>query len=67
MTALIGNENQRVIHFGKRHRVAVTFKRVAGLWQAHTAMLPTPQRSIRVARQIVAQRLAKIASGAAVA
>jgi len=67
MTALIGNENQRVITFGKRHRVAVAFTRVGGVWHAHGAMLPTPQRSIRVARQIVARRLAEIASDAAVA
>ena len=58
MTTLIGNENTRVIHFGKRHKVAVTFKRIGGLWHAHGAMLPTPQRSIRVARQVVARRLA---------
>ena len=67
MAALIGNENQRVITFGKRHRVAVAFTRVGGVWHAHAAMLPTPQRSIRVARQIVARRLAAIASDAAVA
>lgn len=58
MKTLIGNENTRVIHFGKRHRVAVTFRRIGGEWHAHGAMLPTPQRSIRVARQIVARRLA---------
>lgn len=58
MKTLIGNENTRVIHFGKRHRVAVTFKRGGGLWHAHGAMLPTPQRSIQVARRIVARRLA---------
>jgi len=58
MTTLIGNENTRMINFGKRHRVAVTFKRVGGLWHAHGAMLPTPQRSIQVARRIVANRLA---------
>ena len=58
MTTLIGSENTRVINFGKRHRVAVTFKRVGGLWHAHGAMLPTPQRSIQVARRIVANRLA---------
>lgn len=58
MTTLIGNENTRVMNFGKRHRVAVTFKRVGGLWHAHGAMLPTPQRSIQVARRIVANRLA---------
>ena len=58
MKTLLGNENTRIIHFGKRHRVAVTFKRVDGLWHAHGAMLPEPRRSIREARQIVARRLA---------
>ncbi|NBW23433.1 MAG: hypothetical protein EBR82_87385 [Caulobacteraceae bacterium] len=58
MTTLIGNENKRVIHFGKRHRVAVTFTRIDGCWHAHGAMLPTPQRNIRDARAIVARRLA---------
>lgn len=58
MSVLIGNENRRVITFGKRHRVAVTFTRVGGLWHAHGAMLPTPQRSIQSARRIVAGRLA---------
>jgi hypothetical protein len=58
METLIGNENRRTILFGKRHRVAVTFTRANGYWHAHGAMLPEPQRSIRVARQIVARRLA---------
>jgi hypothetical protein len=57
MKTLIGNENKRTILFGKRHRVAVTFTRVGGLWHAHGAMLPTPQRNIRDARAIVARRL----------
>lgn len=57
MKTLIGNENTRVIHFGKRHRVAVTFRRAGGLWHAHAALLPKPQRSILVARQIVARKL----------
>lgn len=64
MTTLIGNENTRVIHFGKRHRVAVTFTRRGGMWHAHAAMLPEPRRHIREARQIVARRLAGIARGA---
>lgn len=55
---MIGNENKRTILFGRRHRVAVTFTRVGGLWHAHGAMLPTPQRSIQAARRIVARRLA---------
>jgi len=59
--------NTRVIYFGKRHRVAVTFTQRGGLWHAHAALLPNPQRHIRVARQIVARRLATIASDAAVA
>ena len=59
--------NTRVIHFGKRHRVAVTFTQRGGLWHAHAALLPNPHRHLRVARQIVARRLAKIASDAAVA
>ena len=54
---MIGNENTRVINFGKRHNVAVTFTRVRGLWHAHGAMLPTPQRSFSDARAIVARRL----------
>lgn len=59
MTTLIGYENTRVITFGKKHRVAVTFKRVGGLWHAHGAMLPTPQRHIRDARASVANLLAE--------
>lgn len=59
MTTLIGYENTRVITFGKKHRVAVTFKRVGGLWHAHGAMLPTPQRHIRDARASVAKLLAE--------
>lgn len=62
MKTLVGNENNRVIHFGKRHRVAVTFTRVDGLWRAHTALLPRPHRNIRVARQMVASRLVNIAT-----
>lgn len=58
MATLIGNENKRIIMFGKRHRVSVAFTRVGGLWHAHGAMLPTPQRSIQQARRIVARRLA---------
>jgi hypothetical protein len=54
---IIGNENQRVVNFGKRHRVAVTFTRIDGLWHAHGAMLPTPKRNFRTARAIVARRL----------
>ena len=57
MKTLIGNENKRVIHFGKRHRIAVTFTRVDGLWHAHAALMPRPHRNIRVARQMVASRL----------
>lgn len=67
---LIGNENKRVIYFGRRHRVAVTFTRVDGYWHAHGAMLPEPRRSIREARQIVARRLAGmdfVARGGAIA
>lgn len=63
MTTLIGNENTRVIHFGKRNRVAVTFKRYDGVWHAHPSLLPRPHRNIRVARQMVAQRLASGAIG----
>lgn len=62
MKTLIGNENKRVIHFGKRHRVAVTFTRVDGLWHAHAALMPRPHRNIRVARQMVANRLVNIAA-----
>jgi hypothetical protein len=54
---VIGNENKRVVNFGKRHRVAVTFTRVDGLWHAHGAMLPVPKRNFRNARAIVARRL----------
>lgn len=61
MSVLIGNENRRVIAFGKRHRVSVTFTRIGGLWHAHGAMLPTPQRNIRDARAIVSRRLAGMA------
>ena len=57
MKTLIGNENKRVIHFGRRHRIAVTFTRVDGLWHAHAALMPRPHRNIRVARQMVAKRL----------
>jgi len=53
-----------VIVFGKRHSVAVTFTQRSGLWHAHAALLPNPQRHIRVARQIVARRLAQVASDA---
>lgn len=56
---LIGYENKRVITFGKRHSVAVTFTRVDGWWHAHGTLLPLPQRHIRDARSIVASRLAK--------
>jgi hypothetical protein len=59
MTTLIGYENTRVINFGKKHRVAVTFKRIGGLWHAHGALLPTPQRNIRDAKATVALRLAE--------
>jgi hypothetical protein len=62
MRPLIGNENTRVITFGKRHRVAVTFKRVNGLWHAHAGLLPEPVRSIRVARARVARELRIMAS-----
>lgn len=62
MKTLIGNENKRVIHFGKRHRVAVTFTRVDGLWHAHPALMPRPHRNIRVARQMVASRLWRVAT-----
>lgn len=65
MTTTTGNT--RVIHFGKGNRVAVTFTQRGGLWHAHAALLPNPHRHLRVARQIVARRLAKIASDAAVA
>lgn len=54
---MIGNENERTIWFGKRHRVAVKFTRVNGLWHAHRGLLPEPVRSIRVARQRVSQEL----------
>ncbi len=64
-TVLIGNENKRVIHFGKRNRIAVTFTRNGQLWHAHAALLPTPHRNIRAARQIVARRLAKLGKGPA--
>lgn len=59
--ATIRRINTRVIHFGKRSRVAVTFKRTNGLWHAHGALLPTPQRKIRVAREIVSSRLQRMA------
>jgi hypothetical protein len=62
MKTLIGNENKRVIHFGKRHRVAVTFTRVGQLWHAHAALMPKPHKNIRVARQMVARRLANLGS-----
>jgi len=65
MKILIGNENKRVIHFGKRHRIAVTFTRVDGWWHAHGALLPEPRRSIREARQIVARRLATMGKDSA--
>lgn len=61
MTTIIGNENTRVLTFGKRHRVSVTFTRRDGLWHAHSALLPTPCRGIQAARQIVAKRLASLA------
>jgi hypothetical protein len=57
MKALIGNENERVIWFGKRHRVAVRFTRANGLWHAHAGLLPEPVRSIRDARARVAREL----------
>lgn len=63
MTTLIGNENKRVIHFGKRNRLAVTFTRIGQLWHAHPGLLAKPHRNIRVARQAVASRLANLASG----
>jgi len=64
MTVLLGNENKRVIHFGKKggYRVAVTFRRVDGLWHAHRSLLPKPHRNIRVARQMVSQRLAALST-----
>lgn len=43
MNALLGNENIRVLHFGKRHRVAVTFTRADGMWHAHAAPAPQTQ------------------------
>jgi len=55
---MIGNENTRVILFGKRNRVSVTFSRRDGVWIAHGSLLPVPQRHIRDARRIVARRLA---------
>jgi hypothetical protein len=60
-TTLIGNENTRVIHFGGRHRVAVTFTRRDGFWYAHAALLPTPKRNIRDARSAVKARLERLA------
>jgi len=57
MPSFTGAENTRIIHFGKRHRVAVTFKRLNGLWHAHGSLLPNPHRNLRVARQIVSRRL----------
>ena len=63
MSVLIGNENSRVIHFGKRNRVAVTFTRQAGMWHAHAALLPRPVRNIRDARRAVRDRLAMLAGG----
>jgi hypothetical protein len=54
---LLGNENTRVAHFGKRRRIAVTFKRVGGLWRA--ALLAKPQRNLRVARDMVRKALAQ--------
>jgi hypothetical protein len=54
--------NKRVIKFGKRHGVVVTFTRVGGLWHAHGGLLPRPRRSIRDARAAVASCLARLAS-----
>ena len=64
-TTLIGNENTRVIHFGSRHRVAVTFTRRDGLWHAHAALLPTPVRNFRDARSAVKARLERLAQESA--
>jgi len=56
---LIGNKNKRVLYFGKRNRIAVTFTRRDGLWMAHRALMSRGHRNIRVARQMVASRLAQ--------
>lgn len=60
MNALLGNENIRVLHFGKRHRVAVTFTRADGMWHAHAALLPKPKRRISDARIAVRDRLIQL-------
>jgi hypothetical protein len=57
MKTPIGYENERVFWFGKRHRVAVKFTRMDGLWYAHKALLPEPARNIRDARSRVAREL----------
>lgn len=54
---LVGNENKRVVTFGKRHRVSVTFTRKGRLWHAHASLLPYPQSRLRVAAEIVRARL----------
>lgn len=55
-------DNSRTIWFGRRHRVAVTFTRIGGLWHAHSGLLPEPERSIQEARRRVARELRIMAS-----
>lgn len=53
----MSDKDTRVFSFGKHFRVDVTFRRIDGLWHAHTAMLPMPTGTLRRAKQVVANRL----------
>lgn len=61
MTVLLGDEDIRVLSFGKRHRVSVTVHRIDGWWHAHAALLPKPVRHVRDARAVIRDRLESMA------
>ena len=49
--------DKRVVVFGKRRKIAVTFVRKGGLWRA--ALMRRPHRTLRVAKDMVRSALAK--------
>lgn len=49
--------DKRVVVFGKRRKIAVTFIRKDGLWRA--ALMRRPHRTLRVAKDMVRIELAK--------
>lgn len=60
-TVPVGSENTRTITFGKRHKVTVTFRRIAGVWHAHAGLMPLCRRNLRDCRIAVRARLIQLA------